>query len=205
MTKRVYLVTDPMCSWCWGMADDFESARARLSHKVEFDLMLGGINTHGTQPIGDYGRRFLMRLWREVAETTGQDFGFKLPDEYIHNSARTCLALEAGRHLLSTAPFEFLHSLQRAFFKDGLDVTQEPVIMQCAEVCGIDPNALVSEMQAPKHLESIRFQFEAATGFGTQAMPSLVQEDSGRFSLIAGGYVDAEMMESLLESLPDST
>lgn len=201
MTARVYLVTDPMCSWCWGMADDFETARNRLQNSVEFELLLGGINTHGTQPIGDYGRRFLMRLWSEVAETTGQKFGFKLPDDYIHNSARTCLALEASRRLVNAAPFEFLHALQRAFFLDGLDITQEPVIMECAATCGIDPQALMTEMQAPRHLESIRFQFEAATGFGTQAMPSLVKEEAGRFSLMAGGYVDAEMIESLVEGL----
>ena len=69
---RIVLVTDPMCSWCWGMADEFNEAMSTLQEGVEFDLLLGGINTHGTQPIGAYGRRYLMRLWREVADTTGQ-------------------------------------------------------------------------------------------------------------------------------------
>ena len=196
----VILVTDPMCSWCWGMADEFEQARARLSSQVKFDLLLGGINTHGTQPIGDYGRRFLMRLWKEVAETTGQTFGFKLPDEYIHNSARTCLALEAARSVEGVVPFEFLHDLQRAFFVEGLDITQETVIMASAERVGIEPEALIQEMEQPKHLESIRFQFEAAGGFGTQALPSLVKEQDGVHTLLAGGYVDANMLETIIEA-----
>ena len=197
-SPTVILVTDPMCSWCWGMADEFEQARARLSDKVNFDLILGGINTHGTQPIGDYGRRYLMRLWKEVAETTGQTFGFRLPEEYIHNSSRTCLALEAARSLTGLVPFEFLHGLQRLFFVEGLDITQETVIMACADQVGIDANALVREMSEPKHLESIRFQFEAAGGFGTQALPSLVKEENGVHTLLAGGYVDANMLETII-------
>ncbi|NKB97712.1 MAG: hypothetical protein GKR90_04310 [Pseudomonadales bacterium] len=196
--RQIVLVTDPMCSWCWGMADEFELARERLGEVVDFELMLGGINTHGTQPIGDYGRRFLMRLWREVQATTGQTFGFKLPEQYIHNSARTCLALQAARELVATVPFEFLHALQRAFFVDGLDITNETVIMACAEQVNIDPQDLIGEMDEPKHLESIRFQFEAASGFGTQALPSLAELKSGELKLVAGGYVDADMLASLL-------
>ena len=196
--KKVILVTDPMCSWCWGMADEFENARANLADQVEFELMLGGINTHGTQPIGDYGRRFLMRLWREVAETTGQKFGFRLPEEYIHNSSRTCLAIEAARPLVLGAPFVYLHSLQQAFFVEGLDITQETVLLDCAEQVGIHTDELIREMAEPKHLAAIRFQFEAAGGFGTQALPSLVREEQGKHTLLAGGYVDANMLETII-------
>lgn len=196
--RQIVLVTDPMCSWCWGMADEFELARKRLLGMVEFDLMLGGINTHGTRPIGDYGRRFLMQLWREVQATTGQEFGFKLPDQYIHNSTRTCLALQAARELIEEVPFAFLHSLQSAFFVDGLNVTDEAIIMACADQVGIDANQLIREMEKVKHLESIRFQFNAASGFGTQVLPSLAEAQAGQLKLLAGGYVDADMLASLL-------
>ena len=195
---KLVLVTDPLCSWCWGMADEFERAREALKERVQFDLILGGINTHGTQPIGDYGRRFLMRLWREVQATTGQTFGFRLPDEYVHNSSRTCLALESARALTGEVPFLFLHELQRNFFVEGVDVTQETVIMKAAETVDIDPQALIDTMREARQLEAIKFQFSAASSFGTQALPSLAIEDVGRLRLFSGGYTDAAMIEALL-------
>jgi len=196
--QRLVFVTDPMCSWCWGMATEFEQARAELAERVEFDLMLGGINTHGTQPIGDYGRRFLMRLWREVADTTGQEFGFKLPDEYVHNSVTACLAVEAVRDLTGSVPFEYLHALQEAFFRYGRDITSVELLVEVAEGCGVEAQALRARMEEPATLERIRFQFDNTGAFGTNALPSLLIERDGALTLFAGGYMDAAMLGELL-------
>lgn len=75
-----------MCSWCWGMSAAVEEAAHHLADEVRFDLLLGGINLHATHPIGEFGRRHLLKLWGEVQATTGQKFGFQLPDEFVYNS-----------------------------------------------------------------------------------------------------------------------
>ena len=190
------LVTDPLCSWCWGMADEFLLARERLAEQVDFDLMLGGINVHGTQPIGDYGRRFLMKLWREVADTTGQTFGFKLPEEYVHNSVAPCLVLEAVREATDSAPFDLLHDLQRRFFVTGEDITDLQLLSEQAAEHGVEN--LKARMHDEALRERLRFQFDNAGAFGTNAMPSLLIEEQGTMRLLAGGYVDAGMMETLI-------
>ncbi len=199
-TPHLVLVTDPMCSWCWGMATEFTEAMAALEGEATFDLLLGGINTDSTQPIGAYGRRYLMRLWREVADTTGQRFGFALPDEYVHNSVRACLAVEAVRVLTEAPPFEFLRRVQEQFFVYGRDVTQEALLLWVAEAMGLDRGVLRAEMSKPAVLERVRFQFNNASTFGTNAMPSLLIEEDGRLQLLAGGYVDAAMLATLLEA-----
>ena len=194
--KRVVLVSDPMCSWCWGMARDFEAARATMSETFEFDLMLGGINTHGTQPIGDYGRRYLMRLWHEVAETTGQNFGFALPDEYVHNSVLPCLLLEAWREDHAAPPFALLHELQARFFVHGENISDLDFLSGLAARFEVEQFA--ARVSDPGLMERLRFQFDNAGAFGTNAMPSLLVGDEQGLRLLAGGFVDAEMMQSLL-------
>ena len=77
MKSRVVFVTDPMCSWCWGMADAIDEVRERFLDQCDFDIQLGGINTHGTRPIGDYGRRRLKRLWEEESAVTGVTFSYQ--------------------------------------------------------------------------------------------------------------------------------
>lgn len=196
---HLVFVTDPMCSWCWGMAREFTKAREMLKGRVSFELMLGGINPHGTQPIGDYGRRFLMRLWQEVQATTGQEFGYQLPEEYIHNSTRTCVAIEAFRQISKVPPFEFLESLQQLFFMDAKNVTDETVLFEAAHAFGVDPEEMSRVMQVPAILERVRFQFNNAQTFGTQALPHLLIEgEDGALKLFGGGYMDAAMIESQL-------
>ena len=79
INRKVVFVTDPMCSWCWGMADSIKEIYERYKAKIELDLMLGGMNTDSTDCVGEYGKKFLMRLWQEIHQTTGKQFGFKLP------------------------------------------------------------------------------------------------------------------------------
>jgi len=197
--KQLIFVTDPMCSWCWGMADEFRAARAQLEGRAAFELMLGGINTHGTQPIGDYGRRFLMRLWREVADTTGQRFGFKLPENYVHNSVNACLAIEVVREATGEAPFDYLHALQEAFFCQALDITDIDQLAEIAAQHGVPAAVLAEKIHDPAIRERVRFQFDNAGAFGTNALPSLLIEEADALKLFAGGYMDAAMLVALLE------
>jgi len=199
---KLYLVTDPMCSWCWGMAADFADAQAQLADLVEFDLILGGINTHGTQPVGAYGRRYLVRLWQEVEATTGQNFGYQFPAEYVHNSTLPCVAIEAVRVLTEQVPFDFLRNLQEQFFVHAEDINNRQTLLREAEKIGVSAAQLAPLLTDAKLLERVRFQFEHATAFGTQALPSLLIEEAGdaRLKLFAGGFVDAQMLVSLVQA-----
>lgn len=201
--QHVVLITDPMCSWCWGMAEQFKKAQATLGDRVTFELMLGGINIHGTQLIGDYGRRFLMKLWREVAQTTGQEFGFKLPDEYVHNSSLACMAIEVVRDHVGEAPFDYLHALQERFFVRGENINDLDLLAELAEPFGVDAQMLAAKVREQSIVERVRFQFNNAGAFGTNAMPSLLIERQNRLHLLAGGFVDAQMLGELLEEVCD--
>ena len=99
------------------MAGAVEEAAHQLRHEVTFDLLLGGINTHASQPIGEFGRKHLLKLWHEVHATTGQPFGFKLPDDFVYNSTVPCVAIEALRRRSGLAPFGFLHRLPQSLFE----------------------------------------------------------------------------------------
>ena len=197
-SPRVVVVTDPMCSWCWGMAHAVDDVVTSMGAQVDFDILLGGINVHGTQPIGDYGRRYLMRLWRDVEETTGQPFGYKLPDEYVHNSSRSCVAVEAVRQLTGKAPFDYLHELQSLFFTQGLDVTSVDVLVAAAEKFDLDADQFVKLLDDPAIIERVRFQFNSASAYGTNALPCVLIDVDGTLRLLAGGYADGDMLRQLV-------
>lgn len=195
---KVIVVTDPLCSWCWGMSAAVEEAAHRLQGRVAFDLLLGGVNVDSTLPVGDYGRRLLMKIWTEVAETTGQPFGFRMPEGFVYNSVRPCLAVAAVRAATGRAPFGYLHLLQQRFFVEGRDVNHVDVLVSAAGELGVDAAAVRQALADGAALEQLRAEFAAARVYGTQALPNVLTETGGRRHLLVGGYADAAMLEELI-------
>jgi putative protein-disulfide isomerase len=194
----VYVVTDPMCSWCWGMSSAVEEAAHELTDEVIFDLLLGGINTHATQPIGEFGRRHLMRLWTEVRATTGAAFGFALPEGLVYNSTLPCVAVEALRRKSGRPPFGFLHRLQQCFFEEGRNVGQTEVLDWVAQEFGWSAGELSRELEDQTLHAAIQRQFDSSRTYGTNALPNVIMEVGRTRRLLFGGYADSAMIVSLI-------
>jgi putative protein-disulfide isomerase len=197
---RVVVVTDPLCSWCWGISAAVEEAAARLAGAADFEILLGGINIHGTQPIGDYGRRYLMHVWREVHATTGQPFAFMVPDGLVYNSTLPCLAVAAVRRATGRPPFGYLHRLQQLFFAQGMDTTDLTLLARTAEDFGVAADALRAGCADPALLEAVRVEFGSCRSYGTQALPNLLIDARGNRRLLAGGYADAATIEAMVRA-----
>ncbi len=200
---KAIVVTDPMCSWCWGMAKAIEESAHTLAGRVEFDLLLGGINIHGTQPIGDYGRRHLMKIWTEVHEVTGQTFGFRLPEEFIYNSTLSCVAVQAVRRRSGVAPFGFLHRLQQALFEAGENINSPSVLDALAVEFGWQPGELSTDLNDKRLHEQVAGQFSTSRNYGTNALPAVLIESDGKRKLLLGGYADSAMLVELLSDRLD--
>ena len=192
--RRVLIVTDPMCSWCWGMSEAVEKASVELRDDVEFDILLGGINTHGTQTIGEFGERHLLSIWREVHATTGQEFGFRLPASFVYNSTLPCIAVEALRRFIQRPPFGYLHRLQQCLFVQGLNINDRLLLRQVALEFGMVKVEFDAALEDRELHDLVSAQFESSRGYGTNALPSVVVESDDDRRLLLGGYADAEML-----------
>ena len=197
---KVYIVTDPMCSWCWGMTPQIELAAERLAGRVEFDLLMGGINTHGTQPIGDYGKRHLLKLWKEVQATTAQSFGFKLPVSFVYNSTLPCMAVVAMSRWLAAPAFDYLHHLQRLFFLEGVDINDPTLLADAAQRFDWTSEDMGTALNDLNLKETVRFELDTSRSYGTNALPNVLYEETGKRRLLTGGYVDADMLVQLIEA-----
>ena len=201
---KIWFVTDPLCSWCWGMADDIDRTRASLADRVDFDFLLGGINTSSSLPVGEYGRRRLQSLWREVAEVTGQSFCGRLPHEsFVYNSTLPCRAVHAVRALSAAPPFAFLHLLQQQFFLRGVDICNPAVLVDLAERVGIDEFSFRRALADAGIHNRVSREFDTAREYGTQALPAVLAEDGAGRRLLVGGYVSTELLTEQLTRLLD--
>lgn len=198
---RIVFVTDPMCSWCWGMAAEIDRTRLLLGEQFEFDLLLGGINTSSTLPVGAYGRKRFEALWREVTAVTGQGFSGRLPHErFVYNSVVPCRVLHAARAVSGEAPFALLRVLQRRFFAHAEDICSFRVLVDAAREAGIDELSLRRALADPELDARVKGEFESARDYGTQALPAVLIENRTGRRLVAGGYVAADVLAEQLEA-----
>ena len=196
----IVIVSDPLCSWCWGMSAAIDAARRVLEPRVRFDLLLGGINIAASAPLGDAARARLARLWREVEVVTGQPFA-AAPSAapFVYNSTSLCATLEAARGIDGAPPFALLARLQRAFFAAGEDVTSDAVLSRVLTELGHEPNEIARRAASSEIRERTAAQFIAAHSYGTNAMPSVLVDD-GKRRLLAGGYLDAPTLIATVEA-----
>jgi protein-disulfide isomerase-like protein with CxxC motif len=176
------------------MAPAIESAAATLQDRVDFDLLLGGVNVDSTLPVGQYGLRLLTRIWQEVAATTGQRFSYRLPDGFVFNSVRPCLAVAAVRQALGRPPFGYLHLLQQRLFLDAVDINAPSELVAAAASLGVPAGVVQAALDAPEAAAALRAEFDGARRYGTQALPNVLIERDGRRRLLLGGYADAAML-----------
>ena len=182
------------------MTPQIDIASDRLTDRVEFDFLLGGINTHGTQPIGDYGRQHLFKLWKEVHATTSQNFGFQLPKSFVYNSSVPCTAVMAMSRWAGKPAFDYLHRLQHLFFVEGLNINNSGLLADTAVDCGWSRDGLLSALKDLNLRETLQFEFDTSRSYGTNALPNLLWEESEKRILLAGGYLDADTLVRLVEA-----
>lgn len=197
---KVLIVTDPLCSWCWGMSAAVEEAAARLAGEVVFEFLLGGINIDSTQPVGDYGRRLLLHIWREVHATTGQPFGFVVPEGLVYNSLPACLAVAAVRRQTGQAPFGYLHRLQQLLFAEGRNTSDVDLLASTATEFGVTAACVHDGIEDAALAEALAAEFATSRTYGTHALPSVLIEREGERQLLAGGFADGPMLESLVRA-----
>lgn len=195
---KVLVVTDPMCAWCWAMAPAVEEAAVELAGEAEFGVLLGGVNPSTTRPVGEYARRYLRHVWREVEATTGRTFSFVVPDGLVYNSTRPCLAVAAVRRELGRAPLGYLHRLQHLLFAEARDINDPELLCAAAEELGVPGGVVRQGLEDRGLLRSLSDEFVTSRSHGTRALPSVLVEQGGERALLAGGYTDADMLTSLV-------
>lgn len=184
------------------MAPEIAHVRRTLRGRLDFDLALGGINVGNDSPLRDSAKKRFRALWREVNAVTGQQFCMRTPSdpEFIYNSRPACLAVMAARVSLSAPPFEFLESMQRAFFLDARNVTAREIIEDLVHEAGIDLETFREALESPAVSRALDEEMGGCRRFGTQALPAvLVETESGR-RLFAGGYVSHDFLVQGLEA-----
>ena len=176
---------------------------------VDFQLVMGGLRPFGTEKIVDL-KSFLRHHWDEVKNRSGQDFQYDILDNtnFIYDTEPPSRAVVAMRELNPAKEFDFFKEVQRLFYYDNKDTNAAEsylALLDGTEVQGEDFIKTFGD-ELTKNRTSQDFLFSQNTG--VRGFPTTVLKTGDQFTLLAHGYVEAQVLtkriDQVLESHPAS-
>ncbi|MDD3591676.1 MAG: DsbA family protein [Sulfurovum sp.] len=190
ISKGQYIfVIDPMCSWCWGFHPVMERFRAMYCDRYAFSLVVGGLRTKGAMEWDEAAKFRLKATWRQVTETTGQQFTEKLfeRDNFEYDTYPACKAVVTVRELWGDdASFAYLGKIQSAFYLDGADITALQTLKRLIDSGKQEAFAVFFESERAEVL--MRHDFSKARSMGANVFPSVVRIDSDGHMVCRKGF-----------------
>jgi putative protein-disulfide isomerase len=198
--RRVLYFADPMCSWCWGFSPVIAViAAACAERRVPVRLCTGGLRAGETRPMDERSRAYVRHHWEQVAAQTGQpfDFAFFTRDRFVYDTEPACRAAVAIRNLVPDAALAYLAAVQRAFYAENRDVTDEDVLAGVAAAY-TDADDFRAVFRAPEVYEATQADFRLTQGLGIGGFPTVLLQDGRQLAALTTGWQPIESLEEPL-------
>ncbi|HEY2051971.1 MAG TPA: DsbA family protein [Caulobacteraceae bacterium] len=204
MSQLIYF-SDPMCSWCWGFAPVIAEVQERFGFALPIRLVMGGLRPGTTAPMTDEARVELRGHWRHVTEASGQPFGERalgIPG-FVYDTDPPARAVVLVRRQAPGKALSFLTALQRAFYVEGVDVTDTTTLADFAEAFGLNRETFVTAMDTEEAKQETWRDYAISQKAGVTGFPTLVMgpRPDGAYVPITRGFAPAETVMSAIGGL----
>jgi len=210
----IWYFADPMCSWCWGFSPVVARLKEHFGDRVRFALVLGGLRPYVQEAISVELHEEILHHWHEVHRMTGQEFNFEnaMADGFVYDTEPASRAVIVAGELAADRAFDYLKAVQRAFYVDHNDVTQEPVLWELLrELLQEAPNGAVNltEEEFKQRFESeearqkTQAHFYKSRQFGVRGFPTMILQDEQHYYLLNSGYRPYADLKQEIDALLD--
>ncbi len=201
MSQRPELiyVGDPMCSWCWGMAPVIEDLAKR--DDVDLSLLVGGLRPGpNARPLDHRMRNELRHHWERVADVTGQPFNDAALErsDWVYDTELPAIAVTTLRRHSPEHALSFFTDLQRAFYSDGVDITDHSQYESLIASYPVNVGAYLEELSSEEARTLAWQEFGEVRDNGVAGFPTVLLRYDGTTQVLTRGYTSAERFDDLL-------
>lgn len=203
MALTVYLIVDPMCSWCWGFRPVWDKFQGMLPDEVAVVDLMGGLAPDTEQPMDASTRDYVQSAWRSVAQRTGAKFNFTFWDECSprRTTYPACRAVVAAGLQRPQARKLMYEAVQSAYFLLAKNPSEESTLIALARESGLDPDRFASDLGSTAVNQQLANELGKVREFGVTSFPSLIwhwqpPDDEPRYGLLAVGYTDLDLLQA---------
>ncbi|MFI7015523.1 DsbA family protein [Streptomyces sp. NPDC050164] len=201
--KLVY-VFDAYCGWSHGFSGTLRETVFRHP-ELPFEVVSGGLFTGPRRvPIREFG--YVQGANAQIAELTGAEFGegyerLIADGSFVMDSEAAARGVVALRRAAPDRAAELAGALQRAFYVDGLSLSDPATYRKVAEEAGLDADAVVAAFDAPEAHSAAADDFHRCAELGGTGFPTLLAVDGDRVAALAHGHATADEIDRRLAAL----
>ena len=188
--KILHYVYDPLCGWCYGIAPLIDVVSNEFTNAIK--LHGGGLFTPARVVTGGQSwKEHVTPIDERISQLSGQLFS----QQYRDNLANTQMALNSllpisaimAADNMENQGIRFLKALQKAYYLDGLNISDKKVILFIAQKLDFDIELFsslftrISEQQVTQHLQQTQQLMSQVNGRG---FPTLFIEDNQTYQLV---------------------
>lgn len=205
MTEQpsIIYIGDPMCSWCYGIANEVAQLKSAWAGKAGFQLLMGGLRPNETTPIDAEMKAFLKHHWEEVNKRSGQPFSYDILErnDFVYNTEPASRAVVVARKHAPGKEFEFFKAVQKAFYLDNSDPHLVATYLPLCDEFGIDRAQFQKDWESDEMKYAVRQEFQQSGSMGVRSFPTVVLHHNNELTALAVGYSEFEVMNEVLEKL----
>lgn len=193
-------VGDPMCSWCWGFAPVLE--RMTEVYEIPMRVVVGGLRAGSDgEKLDDRTAVTLAHHWEQVEHASGQPFDrsfLERRDGWVYDTEVPAIAVAAMRVLSPDDTLRFHTRLQRAFYAEGVDITDRTVYPPLLDGFSVDTDKFSQLLSSDEMRKQAWQDFAEARSYGATGFPTLIVRDGEEYAIVTRGYVSAEQILPML-------
>jgi putative protein-disulfide isomerase len=202
---QLYYIHDPMCSWCWGFSSTLHKLLQALPEEIQLVRLLGGLAEDSATPMPEELQQRLRATWRQIEATIpGVRFNFDFWSrcQPRRSTYPACRAVIAARQQGEQYDTDMTMAIQRAYYLEARNPSEEATLMALAGELGLDITAFQQELHAPHTQQQLIQEIKLTRRMGVNSFPSLVLEHHDAISHIPLNYAAFQpMLEVIEESL----
>lgn len=200
--KELIYVGDPMCSWCYGFSLIKKQLVQQCKGRAEVRYIAGGLHTDWTEYWNQEYRDFLHDHWIEIGNRSGQPFKLDILSrkEFVYNTENSCRAVITARQLEGDmVSLDFFSTLQKAFYAENVDITDEQMLIDLAVNFGLSTKEFTPVFTAEETKVKTLQDYERARSIGVTGFPTVVLREGEEYGALTVGYREYEYLMPVVE------
>ena len=144
----LYYFHDPMCSWCWGFRPVWEEVQRALGATVKIRYVTGGLAADTDQVMPASMQKALQQTWKRIQQEipgTAFNFDFWTLCTPRRSTFAACRAVIAGKMQHPDFESSMLLAIQRAYYLEARNPSDDNVLIQLAADSGLDVERFIRD------------------------------------------------------------
>lgn len=191
MTKILYYIHDPMCSWCWAFKPTWDLIQSEFEGTLNIVKLLGGLAPDSNELMSVDLRNFLRQTWKTIeVKVPGTNFNFDFwkKCQPRRSTYPACRAVIAARKQSKAFEDPMIEGIQKAYYLESLNPSDHEILLSVADKLGVNSEIFATDLNSGEARDTLLEEINLVRQLGVSGFPGLVFFDGVKHHHLSKDY-----------------